>query len=256
MRNLRVFVVIVAAMVLGVSVLAQGAPGDIGLVYSVKPKLSGIMQLDAAMQKHFAWHRANKDVFSWFVWQVISGENLGDFVVGTFGHHWKDFDDHAAFDEKDDADFFPNVLPFVEKADLGYWTYLADASYSGKRTAPAAMAQVTHYYLKPDGFVQFMEAIREMRAAMSKAGTPIELEWWRLISGGEGPQLVLVIDHDNWADMGGTGKSADQMLVDAVGATKAVSILTAIRESTRFTRSYMMKYRPDISYIAPSMAAK
>ena len=251
MRLARVLVALAATAMLCAPALAQQSHDNIALVYSVKAKLADIGKLDAAMKKHFAWHRANKDVFTWYVWQVASGDDIGDFLVGSFGHQWKEFDDRAAFDEKDDADFFPNVLPLVEKSTLGYWTMLADVSYPGKGTEPAAMAQITHYYLKPDWYVQFLDALHEMHAALGKVSPAMGIQWYRLISGGEGPQLVLAVDRDNWASMAMPGKSFDDMLVDAVGAQKAVSILTAIRQSTRYTRSYMLRYRPDISYIAP-----
>jgi hypothetical protein len=251
MRTTRFLAVVAAGILLGATLTAQEKPGDIALVYSVKPKLANLMQLDAAMKRHFEWHRANKDTFSWVVWQVASGENMGDFMVGTFGHHWKEFDARAAFDEKDDADFFANVIPLVEKADLGYWTFLADVSRPASSSAPTAMAQITHYFLKPDGYAAFMDALKELKAATEKASYPMTYEWWRLVSGGEGPQLVLAIDRNSFAEMEPPAKSLDQALAEAVGPQKAVALMSEIRGGTRFTRSYLLRYRPDLSYAAP-----
>ena len=249
MRTARASVVTAAAVLLAATLSAQDKPGDVALVYTAKARSLNFMQLDAAVKKHFEWHRANKDTFTWYIWQVASGENMGDFVVGTFGHHWKEFDARAAFDERDDADFIGNVLPLIEKVDVGYWSYLPEASHSAPAGQPAAMAQVTHYFVKPDGFVAFLDALKEMKAALDKTSFPMVLDWYRLVSGGEGPQFVLAVDRKSWADMEGPAKSLDQALADAVGAQKAVALLTAIRESTRFTRSYMLRYRPDLSYV-------
>jgi len=253
MRTARVFVVAAVAALMGMPLYAQQTQGDVALVYSVKPTHGNFMQLDGAMKKHFDWHRASKDTFSWYVWQVSSGENIGDFVVGTFGHHWKEFDARAAFDEKDDADFGANVLPLVEKGDVGYWSYLPDLSRPGDWAAPpSALVQVTHYFVKPEGFVAFMGALKEMRAATASASYPMTYEWYRLVSGGEGPQFVLAVNRNSFADMEPPARSLDQALTEAVGPNKAVALQEMVRSATRFTRSYLLRYRPDISYMAPT----
>lgn len=250
MKTARVFVVVAAAAALSAaSAAAQEKPGDVALVYTVKAKANGWMQLDAATKKHFQWHRAQKDTFAWFVWQVASGEDVGGFVVGTFGHRWKEWDARAAFDEADDADFVANVLPLIERVDLGYWSYLPDLSHPATGTTPAAMAQITHYFVKPDGYTEFVDALRQMRAAMEGMSYPMTFSWYRLISGGESPQFVLAVDRASWADMEPAGKSLDAALAEKVGAQKAVTLFTAIREATRFTRSYLLRYRADLSYI-------
>ena len=250
MMTARALVVLAAAAARAAGAApAQEKPGDVALVYSVKAKSNGWVQLDAAAKKHFAWHRAQKDPFSWFVWQVASGEDVGDFVVGTFGHHWKEWDARAAFDAADDADFVANVLPLVDKVDVGYWSYLADLSHPAAGTTPSAMAQITHYFVEPDGYTEFIDALRQVRAAMEGTDHPMTFSWYRLISGGESPQFVLAVDRASWADMEPAGKSLDAALAEKVGAQKAVTLFTAIREATRFTRSYLLRYRADLSYV-------
>jgi hypothetical protein len=249
MRTARFWVVAAVAVLLSVTLSAQDKPGDVAIVYSAKPKPGSIMQLDAAIKKHFGWHREKKDTFSWFVWQVASGENMGDFVAGTFGHHWKELDARAAFDEADDADFIANVLPSIDKVDVGYWAYLPDASHPSTSAVPAAMTQVTHYFVKPEGYMVFQDSLKEIRAAMNKANDPTYLNWYRLVSGGEGPQFVLAVDRNSWADMEPRAKSLDQTLADVLGPQKAVALLNAIRANTRYTRSYMLRYRSDLSYV-------
>ncbi len=230
---------------------AQENPGTIALVYTTKARSLNITQHESAMKKHFQWHQANKDAFTWFVWQVVSGENIGDFLVGTFGHRWKEFDARAKFDETDNADFIANVLPTAEKVDLGYWEFLPAASRPSPAAVPTAMAQVTHYFVKPDAFVTFTDAIKELRSGLEKANYPMYVYWYRLVSGGEGPQFVVSVARDSWAEMAGPAKPLDDALAEALGPQKAVEALAAIRRATRYTRSYMIAYRPDLSYIAP-----
>jgi hypothetical protein len=251
MRRMHALVLALLAMLPCAAAMAQARPDHIALVYSVKARALNVMQLETAIKKHFAWHRDHKDNFTWYIWQVSSGENIGDLVVGTFGHDWKEFDARTKFDEADDADFIPNVLPSVEKVDLNYWAFLPDASRPSPSAQPAAMSQVTHYFVKPEGFVAFGEAVKELKAGLEKANYPMYVYWYRLVSGGEGPQFVVSIDRNSWAEMEGPPKSLEDVLAEVLGPQKAISLLSAIRESTRYTRSYMLSYRPDLSYVAP-----
>ena len=251
MIGMRFVAAVLCSAAASVAALAQEKPGNIALVYTTKARSLNVMQHEAAMKKHFEWHRANRDAFTWFVWMVTSGENLGDFVVGTFGHQWKEFDARAKFDEADDADFIPNVLPTAEKVDLGYWEFLPAASHPSPSAQPAAMAQVTHYFVKPDGFVAFGDAIKALKTGLEKTNYPMYVYWYRLVSGGEGPQFVVAVDRNSWAEMTGPAKSLDDALAEGLGAQKAAEVLAAIRQTTRYTRSYMIAYRPDLSYVAP-----
>jgi hypothetical protein len=240
---------LVAAAPAAVPAFAQEKPGDVALVYSVKPKPGAWAQLDAALAKHYAWHRAQKDGFSWFVWQVATGDDIGSYVGGTFGHHWKEWDARAAFDQADDGDFVANVLPLADAVSLGYWTYLAEASNPSTSPTPAAMTQVTHYYLVPEGYPAFIDALKQMKAAMGGKGYPMTFGWYRLISGGEGPQLVLAVDRASFAAMAPPDKPLDAMLAETLGAQKAAALLDAVRKGTRFTRSYLLRWRADLSYM-------
>ena len=247
----RFLAVVVCSAAVSAAAMAQEKAGTIALVYTTKARALNVMQHEGAIKKHFEWHKANKDAFTWFIWQVTSGENIGDFVVGTFGHQWKEFDARAKFDEADEADFIPNVLPTTEKVDLGYWEFLPAASHPSPSGQPAAMAQVTHYFVKPDGFVAFVDAIKVLKGALDKLNYPMYAYWYRLVSGGEGPQFVVAVDRNSWSEMAGPAKSLDDALAEALGPQKAVEVLTAIRKATRYSRSYMIAYRPDLSYIAP-----
>jgi len=248
MRNARVFIVAMAAALPLAVASAEDHPGA-AIVYSVKPKPGSQARLDAALKQHYAWHRTQRDTSAWHVWQVISGPDIGDYVAGTFGHEWGEFDSRAAFDAADEADFFATVMPFVQAVDLGYWAYAADMSRPAAAPAPAAMSQVTRYLVKPEGFLAFTDALRAIRTALAPLDPPISFTWYRLISGGENPQFLLAVDRNAWAELAGGGKSLDQILVETVGAQRAVAIQAALRDSTRSTTSYMLRYRPDLSYV-------
>jgi hypothetical protein len=49
-------------------------------------------QYEAGRKKHMAWHKSQNDPWSWHKWEVLTGPNTGSYVVGTFGHNWKDME--------------------------------------------------------------------------------------------------------------------------------------------------------------------
>lgn len=249
MRMFRVIAVVVAAAIVGVSAFAQQQPGNVATVYSVKAKAGGWGQLEEALKKHFAWHKAQNDSFAWHTWQVMSGDNVGDLVVGTFGHAWKEFDARAELEKADEADFVANVLPSVDKMNLYYFTMVPEASRPSARETPTAMAQVTHYFVKPSGVTQFADALKEIKAALDKADYPVHMRWYRLFSGGEGPRFVVAIDRNSWAELEPMAKSLEQVIADVTTPAKAVELASAVRDNTRYTYSELLVYRPDLSYV-------
>jgi hypothetical protein len=231
------------------SAFAQEKPGNAGMVYSAKPKGSGWGQLEEAIKKHFAWHRSQNDAFAYHVWQVMSGDNIGDFVVGTFGHNWKDFDGRDELDHADVADFVANVLPLTEELSLHYTAMVPEASRPSSRTQPAAMSQITHYFIKPSGVVQFAGAIKEIKAALDKANYPVRSSWYRLVSGGEGPHYVLVVERSSFAEFEPMAKSLEQVIAEVTSPAKAIELASAVRDNTRHTYSELLVYRADLSYV-------
>jgi hypothetical protein len=249
MRGFRAVAAAVAVLMVCVSALAQEKPGNAAMVYSVKAKSGSWGQLEEAMKKHFAWHRSQSDTFAYHVWQVMSGDDVGDLVVGTFGHHWREFGGRDELDRADVADFVANVMPLTEKMSLHYVSMIPEASRPSARTQPPAMSQVTHYFVKPSGVVQFADAIKAVKAALDKVNYPVYSRWYSLVSGGEGPHYVLVVERNEWAEFEPMAKTLEQVIAEATSPSKAVELMSAVRDNTRHTYSELLVYRPDLSYL-------
>jgi hypothetical protein len=248
MRKSVVLFVVVAAFVSAVSVLAQEKPGTVAMVLTVSPKDGAYQQLEQALTRHYQWHRSQKDAYAWFVWEVATGDRVGGFVIGSFGHHWKDLDTRAAFDKSDDADFVANVLPSTSAVVPAFYAFIPEVSRPTGAKEPAPMAQLTHYFVKPAGIPEFNDALKEIKAAQDKANYPVHSSWYRLVSGGDGPHYVLATDRASFADFEPPEKSLEAVLVDAYGASRAVALINAVRGNTVRTYSEILRYRPDIGY--------
>ena len=250
-RGMR-FVALVAVSVSATAALAQKTP-DIAEVATWKVKPGAGAAFAAGRQKHMEFHRAQKDSFSWLTWEVITGDGLGQFYTGTFGHYWKDFDGREKFDALDQADVAKSTGAFAEVVNDGYWTLMPDASRAKPgATAPPAFSQLTHYFVNLADVARFEEALSEAKVALDKLQWPVYSNWYRLLSGGEGPHYVLSTGRENWAAFALPEKSVLEGLTEALGPQKATEIVQTVRSSTHRIYSEILAYHPEMSYVAPT----
>jgi hypothetical protein len=232
--------------------LAQEKPGVIARVGFFAPKPGMGQQFEQARKKHFEWHRNSNDSWAWYTWQVISGEHEGSYITGTFGHHWKDFDAWERLEQGDSENANATMGPFVQSEFTGYYAFIPAASSPMADTGPTKFSQVIHFYVKPSGVGPFRAAIKDGEAALAKVNWPVHANWYELVSGGEGPEFVLAVARNSWADFEPRGKTLADAFAEVYGPEKATAMLDAVRNNTRYTYSELLRYRPDLSYI-PAM---
>src|SRR5689334_15482213 len=113
---------VLLALFLAAPVLAQSG-GDVGLINTHTPKPGSTER-----------HKAQKDSWTWFTWEVVSGEASGTYYTASFGHAWKDLDSQEKFEKADTADFDKGIGPTLARSFTSYYVRRADLSL----TAPSA----------------------------------------------------------------------------------------------------------------------
>lgn len=251
MRGLALSLAVGMVLVVGVPVVrAQEKPDRVARVEFIKAKPGMEAQLEEAGKKHFGWHKKQGDTWTIYLWQVITGDNAGNYYLGTFGHAWKEFDAREAFDAADDQDAMAAVGPYLQSDTPSLWREVEDASrHDAQAKGPSKFAQLTHYFVKPAKLSAFTDALKEIKAALDGAKFPVHTEWYALASGGPGPHYVAVTNRGSWAEFAGPEKSMTKVLDEALGARKATELIDAIREATTSTYSEVLLYRPDMSYL-------
>lgn len=96
---------------------AQDAPGTIARVTYWTLHSGTVADFEKGLQAHNAFHAEQGDPHPIHTWRVITGERAGQYLRGSFGHHWADFDEPAKWAEADDADAAANVDPFLAAED-------------------------------------------------------------------------------------------------------------------------------------------
>jgi hypothetical protein len=254
-RNLALAVVF--ALSLAVPALAQSA-ADLAIINTHTPKPGSVEKYEAGRKKHMAWHKAQKDPWSWYTWEVVSGEATGTYYTASFGHAWKELDAQEKLEKADIADFDKSIGPTLGRSYTAYYLRRADLSLSApSATPPSPYSFLTHFLLKPEGVNDFLETVKKINEGIKKtsyrqAGPSA---WYQLVNGGEGPMFVLSGGRESWAAFAPNDKTLDQMMEEAFGKEQGAAILASGRKAIRSSRTETIKYRPELSYAAPKETA-
>ncbi|HUK23839.1 MAG TPA: hypothetical protein VLV49_04610 [Terriglobales bacterium] len=251
MRRIVSGIVGVCLLAFSVAAFAQEKTVNVGEVYFMMPKPGMSSQFEQGRKKHMEWHRKNNDTWSWTMFQIMTGDGTGGYISSTFGHTWKDFD---TWEEKlgmaDAADSEINLVPYLASDTESIWRVMTEVTHPPSSTPPK-MLEVLHFMLKPGTESDFHYAISKVSEAIVKANWPNTATWYELVNGGEGPHYVLVIPHDNWADMAEPTPSFSEMLEKTLGRHEADMLMQSFDKTVAREWSEIAVYRPDLSYIAP-----
>jgi len=234
------------------SLAAQQTPGNLATVEFQKIKNGMTPQYEAGRKQKAAWHKQQNDPLPLLVWQTISGDNMGDFIVGRFNQHWADFDKPAVTDEADVAEFQKVMGAYVDSVVLRYYDYLPKISTapSGEST-PSKFSEIVVFHVRYGKNSDFRSAIDRIFEAAQKTKWPVTYGWYVLVNGGQTGEYVLVLPHNSWADFDDKPdtKPFRDMLKEAFGQSEADSIVDRIDHSVEKETSYILQFRPDLSYM-------
>lgn len=246
MRKSALFFVLLC---LSVAALAQSSPQVVSQVSIAMPKPGMTTQFEAARKEHSAFHAAQKDTWSIYVWQVISGERTGAYMMASPGHNWKDFDAREAFNKVDIPNIAKTYGAVTEATSNAYYVYRDDLSQTKPPDTPANMRTTATYVVMPEHVTEFTDAIKKINAAMKQTNYPAKpSRWYGLANGGEAPTFVLVTDRASWADMEPAEKKMEDMLKEAYGDS-GPQVLDQLRRSCKRITTELSKFRPDLSYV-------
>ncbi len=237
----------IALMLLAGSVLAQQpmGQGDLGRVYVTRPK--NVKDYEAGRKRHMAFHAKQNDTWAWYTYEVVAGDNAGEYITATFGHKWADFDTWSQkLEAADTADADINLAPYSAGGSNAFYRYRADMSLAPPPDPPTPYSSVSFFVVKNAG--DFINSVRKINEGLKKVNWPTKSAWWQLVLGGE-PVFVLVTERKNWADFAPPPKSLDEAMAEAYGQEQGAAILKEVRANIDKTWSEAIKYRADLSYV-------
>ncbi len=226
---------------------AANSQSNVALIYTNRAKPGMIKQYEQGRKKHMAWHRSQKDPWTWVVWEIMTGDNTGSYIIGTFNHAWKDLDGRDKFEADDSVEAASSMSPSEEVSKLSYYYYRRDMSATALDQGPTPYSSVTIFTVKPEGVADFVASVKKINEGALKTNYGSHAMWYSLASGGQGPQFVVVQSRENFAAIQGPEKSTDVMMKEAYG-DEGTAVMKTFRSSYTSTYSQLQKYRPDLSY--------
>jgi hypothetical protein len=233
------------------SLAAQEKPGTIAALDFQKPKNGMVPQYQAGRKQKAAWHKQQNDPLPLFVWETLSGDNTGTYIVGRLGQHWADFDKPAIPDEADQAEFQKVVGNYVDSVISRYYDFMPKISNPSDAKTPPKFSEVITFHVRYGKGSDFRSAIGRVYEAAQKTKWPVNYEWYGLASGGPTGVYVLVLPRNNWADFEDKPdvKPFRDMLKEAFGQAEADSIVDRIDNSVQKETSEIIQFHPELSYM-------
>jgi hypothetical protein len=243
---------------LGITVLAaafgfaqEKKPGTIASLEFQTIKNGMVKQYEEGRKQKAAWHKQQKDALPLMVWETVSGDDTGTYIVGRLGQHWADFDKPSVPEQADLEEFTKVVGAYVQSIVTRYYELLPKDSRPPDSADPMKYSEIITYRVRPGKNQDFQSAITRTTEAIDKTKWPVHYLWYRLANGGNAGTFVLVIPHANWADFEDKPdmKPFEQMLKDAFGPAEADSITKRFDASIESESSAIVQFRPDLSYL-------
>jgi hypothetical protein len=234
-----------------VSGLAQEKPGTISALEFQTPKNGMVKQYEEGRKQKAEWHKQQKDTQPLYVWEVVSGEHTGTYIVGRLGQHWADFDKPSVPEQADIDQYNKVIAASVQSLIIQYYEFLPKVSSPGNTKPGDKYSEIFTYHVRAGKDTEFNSALSRANEAIQKTKWPTSYLWLALANGGAGGTYVLIIPHNSWADFESKPdmKPFRQMLLDAFGQEEADSITKRFDSSIESVTSEIDKFRADLSYL-------
>jgi hypothetical protein len=188
-----VSVVLIAAVVVPVTAIAQTEAGPIARIAVLRPHDGKTTDFEAGYIRHLEWHERNKDPFAWFGWSIWAGERQRWFVYATFGHSPQSLGNpvNPADDELDNV---LNVVPHAEFISNSIYEFLPALSRGTGVPRPLARVELTLVDLELGAAKAFEALIGAEQSRLKE-----ETLWYRLVAGGKPPRYLRLRPRANLA---------------------------------------------------------
>jgi hypothetical protein len=233
------------------AVVAQSTPSIIAGLEFQKPKNGMVKQYEDGRKQKAAWHKQQNDSQALYVWETLTGDNTGTYIVGRLNQHWADFDKPSVPEQADLEEYSKAIGSYVESLTARYYELLPKVSNGGQSSPTDKYAEIVTFRLKYGKGEDFQSAIARVTEAAQKTKWPVDFIWYSLASGGNTGTYVLVLPHKSWADFEdkpGTKPFRD-MLKEAFGQSEADSIIERFDNSITSETNEIIQFRADLSYL-------
>jgi len=250
MRNKKMFLTLIVIFCLGfLSQNLSAQSKNLARVVLVKVKTGQGDDFAAALKKHAEWRKQHGDPWTWVVHQVVNGKNLGDFIIRSGGHSWKDFDDYAESFKNGTTEFYKTVGPYIK--DVSSIITAGDTVNVDWPENPmdVNLIAITTYHLKPGHEWAFTQAVNKYHKAIQDNKRDVHYAFGWNINGSEGPTVNRALPYKNWSDIEGPDESFSEFMQRVLGKEETMKLYMEFSDTFTSTESMILLVRWDLSQI-------
>jgi len=212
------------------------------------------LEFEAAYKGHLEWHANKNDTWSWHTWQIVNGQDFGQYIIRTGSHTWADWDEHADFSKEDSAHYLENVSGYVKKISSTMVVADPEISRWPEDYGMPTLVDVTVFQVNNEYNRAFYHTMEKIHKAIVEKEIPFTYSWSFVANGGEGPgpTWVLVFPFKSWTEYGDSWEPAFWKLVEEVyGDFETDLIRKMMNKAIVHQENFMAAYREDLSYNPP-----
>lgn len=119
----------------------------LGRAYLYQARAGLAPRFESGVKRHMAWHKLQKDPWSWETWEIATGPSAGQYLIVTMPA-WSElasWDAHFAAGQA--ADAAANIVPYSDFQGVFYWIYRDDLS----RPTPGSLGMLPKTWANPAG---------------------------------------------------------------------------------------------------------
>lgn len=241
-------------LLVAISAFAQETPGtgNVGRMYFSKPMPGHLSEYIEGSKKHNEYHASKGDPWTWYTWEIVSGSESGQYLIGTFWHAWSDFDNPPVPTAEDNADYMETIVPHEAGWRGEHVVYMPDHSYPPDDMGIRPLYVLYRIKIKPGMAEAYLNAVKKFPEAARKAEVSWRYTFWRIADGGAVPSFYVSLPFSSWAERGEQGSPFEEILTKAYGRGEAHAILHTFDKAIAYESSMVIEYRPDLSYVPES----
>lgn len=231
---------------------AQSKPASLMISQEDTVKAGAREQYEGGRKQLAAWHASVKDPHALVVFEVRTGEGVGNYVLVRRGLQWADLDKELVPGAQHQAEVDKALGDSKTKSVAKMYEEVPELGHETGTTSdrPAKYYEIDTFHVPLSKVRLFVAAVARFREALEKSKIPMDASWYSLEEGGESGTWILVISHDAWASFDDPAvKSPPEILRDAFGPNEGQAVVEQIENAMGgFFTSEVVEFRPDLSY--------
>jgi hypothetical protein len=250
-RNWLIITLIAAAIFSCGTALQAGEEEKIHKMFHVQIKPGHADAYYAALAEHCEWRREQGDPWTWWIYTITNGQDVGDCVIRSGPITWADMDSYEEFLDKGSTKYWEAVGEHVE--DITSWIATKDTRFERWHPEMEKIQYVTviEYKLKSGKGKAFGDAVKVYHDAITEHDYPTYYIFDWVVNGGEGSSVTLAVFHENYADMAPPEERMPAFMARVLGEEGAAEAYENFTASVKTTSSKIVKYLPELSVLHP-----